>query len=223
MQGHRFVTVICQDLELLSSIDEPLRRCDVTTELLSSLRNWSLASSRESPDLAILDWSCVRLPRDAMTLKDLAEHARGVLVIPPQDGPRASGLPAHVTVLERRSSQELLSRVHQLLGRPRRHFARVPFDGNILVRPQDAEAFIARCCDLGPGGAFIESSCALTPGKRVALHFTPPGGQSSFACDGLVTWQRPARLGKEKRFCNGIQFLFPDRQRLSKILTETSC
>jgi len=211
------ITIICRDHPLLVTIDEPLQRSNIHADLQPSLQVWQAVNAPALCQLLVIDLAL--LPgTPPLLLEKFARTTENLLLIPTIDSAEPGPLPSNTTLLKRRSAQLLIDGIRTLLGIPARIFERRPFESDILIRPQDAAPFEARCYDLGPGGVFIESFHYLSAGSRVTLRFK----NTPFSCEGCIAWQHLSSHRTHPRYETGIQFLFPDRNQLAQLLKPTS-
>jgi len=207
------LTLVCRDHQLLANLDEPLQRSNVYVELLPSLQALKVTGTSADCQLLVIDLEL--LDANTAILDDLKGLNNRLLLIPAGRTDVRIPLPPEATLLKQRSAPLLIDGIRTLLGIPGRIFARRPFESEVTVRTQDLTPFEAHTYDLGFGGVFIESFQSLKPGARVTLQFK----ESPFACEGCVAWQRLSSHRVHPRYEAGIQFLFPDRNQLTRLLT----
>jgi Tfp pilus assembly protein PilZ len=102
---------------------------------------------------------------------------------------------------------------------PQRRFQRIPVQMSVRLSTIDPEpdprtgrpffrASREVCANLSEGGAFIRTNEPVSPGRRVLVEITPPGGRTIEAV-GRVAWSR-AILSPEGRVEGsglGVEFL----------------
>jgi len=211
------VCIVTRDIALVASLDEPLQRRNFRGEWLQHAAPLVHRNDLDALHLLILDLQLSEL-RKTDLFTPLQATGCTLVCIPPHTGGPVPTPRGATRLLVDRSPERLLALVRQLLGTPGRIFPRRPYDACVYVRPQDAEGFTARGCDIGPGGVYIESSRGVTPGTRVSLQLLDAAGQTALASDGCAAWQRFTRHGAQPLFGTGIQFLFPDRRKLQQLL-----
>lgn len=213
------VQIVTRDRCLVAALDEPLRRRNIHTEWRQKLYPREAHSHGSHKRLLIVDLDLPEFAEQHIPLEQLATAGTRMLIIPSEKTRRPEAIPPGTIMLNDRSTRQLVEAVRRTLGYPERVFRRRPFEASVQVRPQDANSFTARSCDLSSGGVFIESERSVPPGQRVTVRFVDESGRTELACEGCVAWQRAARHGSQTSYGAGIQFLFPDRQRLDQMLS----
>ncbi|PLY11934.1 MAG: hypothetical protein C0624_01245 [Desulfuromonas sp.] len=217
MALHATITLVSRDRNLLNELDEPLQRSNIHAELLPDLPSMQSVQTLSPNQLLVVDLELTPSPTP-QRLKQLAAASNHLLLIPPvfMHHPH-SPLPARTSLLGQRCPRTLAEQIHTLIGFPSRIFARQAFETDLLVLPQDDQPFAAHCYDLSFGGIFVESFRHINPGKRVTLRFH----KKPFTSEGCVAWQRISSHRATPRYGAGIQFLFPDRLQLIRLMNQT--
>ncbi len=222
MLASAHVCIVTRDRSLVESLDETLQRRDIRGEWLQQLSPLACRQDLAELELLVLDLQLPEIQSTPALYTHLTASVARVICIPPQSGGQRFIPLQNGVQLADRSPQRLLEAVRQILGTPGRIFPRQQLETPVHVRPQDADCFEARTCDIGMGGVLIESFRGVTPGDRVILQIVDAHGETTLACDGCAVWRRATHHGAQTRFGTGIQFLFPDRHKLQQLLRPPS-